>query len=115
MEDKTIKNGKKSELYQERRGGLFKKGNPGGGRPKGTKNFKTLFEVACKEVAKKSQLGEEPDNVIIEILKKGIKRALSQDYKFYQDILDRYFGKPQQKLELEETQKMIILDDEDEE
>jgi hypothetical protein len=80
----------------------FKPGQSGNpkGRPKGTKNFKTMFEMACKEVAKSLNLGEEPDRMMLKILQTGIKKALKGNYPFYKDTLDRYFGKATEKAEI---------------
>jgi hypothetical protein len=70
------------------------------GRPKGTKNFKTMFEMACKEVAESLNLGQEPDKVMLEIIKRGIKEIFKGNYSFYKDTLDRYFGKATEKAEI---------------
>ena len=45
-------NGSKSELYQEKPGGHFKEGNPGGGRTSGTRDFNTDFDEVVEEIAK---------------------------------------------------------------
>jgi len=74
-------------------------GNPAG-RPKGSKNFSTLFKKAIKDVAQKLELGEDPDAVEIEIIKKGIKEALSGKYPFYKDIFDRLYGQPTKSIDI---------------
>jgi len=75
-------------------------GNPAG-RPKGAKNFTTLFEKAVKEVAKKLELGEDPDAVEIQIIQRGIKEALAGKYQFYKDIFDRIYGQPKQPIDVD--------------
>jgi len=109
MEEKEqkIENSENAEIKQKKRRGappeyLFKPGQSGNpaGRPKGTKNFTTLFEKAVKEVAKKSELGKDPDAVEIEIIKRGIKEALAGKYPFYKDILDRIYGQPIKTIDL---------------
>jgi len=107
-EQKTenVENSEKTEIEQKKRRGapaeyLFKPGQSGNpaGRPKGSKNFTTLFEKAVKEVAKKLELGEDPDSVEVEIIKRGIKEALAGKYQFYKDIFDRIYGQPNIELE----------------
>jgi hypothetical protein len=78
-------------------------GNPAG-RPKGSKNFTTLFRKAVKEVAKKLELGEDPDSVEIEIIKRGIREALDGKYPFYKDIFDRLYGKPTENIDLKSSE-----------
>jgi hypothetical protein len=109
MEEKEqkIKNSENAENKQKKRRGappeyLFKPGQSGNpaGRPKGSKNFTTLFEKAVKEVAKKLELRRNPDAVEIEIIKRGIKEALNGKYPFYKDILDRIYGQPTKTIDL---------------
>jgi hypothetical protein len=68
-------------------------GNPAG-RPKGSRNYRTLFREAYKHIAKDLRLGKDPDALLVEILKRGIKEALRGNYNFYKDIMDRLYGKP---------------------
>ncbi len=74
----------------------FKKGQSGNpaGRPKGSRNYRTLFREAYVAIAKDLKLGKDPDALLVEILKRGIKEALKGNYPFYKDIMDRMFGKP---------------------
>ena len=92
----------------------FKRGNKG--KIKGTKNFKTIFEEAAIAVATALRLGNKPNAVEIEIVKKGIKQALVGDSSFYKDIMDRLYGKvkesheiemPEITKELQETREML--------
>jgi len=70
------------------------------GRPKGHRNFKTIFEEAAKEVAEVLKLGKKPDAVQIELVKRGIKEGLSGNYPFYKDLTERLFGKVQEKVDV---------------
>jgi hypothetical protein len=74
----------------------WKKGESGNsaGRPKGSRNYKTLFREAYVAIAKDFKLGKDPDVLLVEILKRGIKEALKGNYSFYKDIMDRLYGKP---------------------
>ena len=70
----------------------FEVGNPGGGRPLGSKNVQTLFREAMTKIA------EAQGITLIEVernlAKLGVDKALGGDYKFYQDTMDRLHGKP---------------------
>jgi len=81
-------------------------GRPGPGRPKGKRNFKTDFEIAAKEIAKALRLGETPEPVYIELMKRGIKSGLKGNYNFWKDIAERIYGKEADKLEVDENIKV---------
>jgi hypothetical protein len=70
--------------------------NPNG-RPKGAKNFKTIFFKALKKLAETND--KKAEELFIEIISKGISNARNGDYKFYKDILDRVYGKPQESID----------------
>jgi hypothetical protein len=91
----------------------FKKGQ--GGRPKGARNYKVLLREALIEVGKSLKLGKEPDQVLVEIVKKGIKQALRGNYPFYKDILDRLYGQAKQTIETEEKRVLVLIDEDEEE
>jgi len=82
-------------------------GNPAG-RPKGSRNFKTLFREACKLVAADLKLGKEPDAVQVELIKRGIKEGLSGSYQFYKDLMDRLHGQAKQPIEQENKGEITI-------
>ena len=88
-------------------------GNPKG-RPKGARNFKTIFLEASKAIAEALRLGKEPDKIQVEIVKKGIIQALKGNYAFYKDILDRLYGQAKQTIETEEKKILVLIDEEDE-
>ncbi len=91
----------------------FKKGDPRinrDGRPKGSKNFKTLFEEAVKELAEEY---EEADDAQKDIIHKGLQKAAEGDYRFFSYLIDRLHGKPTQKIEQEftdNTERKAITD-----
>jgi hypothetical protein len=64
----------------------FKKGESGNhaGRPKGSRNYKTLFREAYKHIAKDLRLGKDPDALFMEILKYHYKFF---NYFYFQNIL----------------------------
>ena len=118
MDDKEqkIENSGNAEIKQKKRRGappeyLFKPGQSGNpaGRPKGSKNFTTLFEKAVKDVAKKLELGEDPDSVEVEIIKRGIKEALAGKYPFYKDIFDRVYGQPKSNVDITSGDEKISI------
>jgi len=78
--------------------GKFVKGNPGGGRPQGSLDFKTKFYKMIDKIASNNNL--TPEEVEEQLLMVGYKRAKDGDYSFYRDIMDRVHGRPVQKSEL---------------
>jgi len=80
-----------------------------GNKPKGAKSFKTIFEAAAKEVAKALRLGEKPDAVQIELVKKGIRKGLKGDYSFFRDLMDRRYGRAPEKLDVTSGGKPLSL------
>jgi len=87
-------------------------GNPAG-RPKGSRNYRTLFREAYMAIAKDLKLGKDPDVLLVEILKRGIKEALKGNYSFYKDIMDRLYGKPKQTIETEEKRLLVLANKEE--
>lgn len=77
-------------------------GNPAG-RPKGKRDFKTDFEIACIHVADSLKLGDDPQAVHIELLKAGIKAGLKQKHPFWQEITNRIYGKVEEKVDVNLT------------
>ena len=68
------------------------------GRPKGTVGFKTIVDRAIKDIAKKNNIKESDAWDIL--IKRAYSEAKDGDYQFYRDLMDRYFGKPQQHVDL---------------
>jgi hypothetical protein len=71
-----------------------------------------LFREAYKRIAKDLRLGKDPDVLLVEILKRGIKEVLKGNYPFYKDIMDRLYGKPKQTIEKEEKKLLVVTDEE---
>lgn len=101
-EEKKIE---KSE--QNQKPWLWKKGQSGNpaGKPKGTKSFKTLFEEAVKKLG----MADNPTDVEIEILKKGIEMAKSGKFPFYKDMFDRIYGQPAKSIEIESDGLPVVI------
>jgi hypothetical protein len=93
----------------------FKKGQSGNpsGRPKGARNYKTIFREALLKVSEALKLGQEPDDVLVEIVKRGIAQALKGNYNFYKDILDRLYGQAKQMIETEEKRVLVLIDEDE--
>lgn len=106
---KPIVNGKKTEKKNkpdsDKEGrnpdGSFAPGNRlsvGKGRPLGSESFRTKFKRAIEVLAAKE--GKTFDELEADLIRVGFKNARSGDYHFYQDVMDRNFGKPKQPLEV---------------
>lgn len=108
----TVKTAKKQ---QKIRGKPFKKGVSGNpkGRPKGTLNFSTVFENALRKLSK----GKDEDISLLEekLVLTGFEKAMEGDYRYWNSIMDRRFGKDSKKQEdVEPKEKMILLFSEEE-
>lgn len=66
-------------------------GNPNG-RPKGKRNFDTLFKEAITKIAEAD--GKTLDEMEEQLVQVGYDKAREGDYRFWQDIFDRLHGKP---------------------
>ena len=80
----------------------FKKGESGNpnGRPKGRKNFATLFDEAIKSIAEARGDGKTADQIEADLVRAGIMKALKGNYYFYSYIMDRIHGKPLAKTDI---------------
>ena len=94
---KPIKNGEKSEIYQESCGGKFKKGNPGGGRPKDSFSLLTILKNKLQEMSPDGK--RNAAEVLIENI---VQDALDHDDKMREIILNYVEGKPRQSIEISE-------------
>ncbi len=107
-----------AEKQQKVRGKPFPKGVSGNpnGRPKGSRNFSTVFENALTKLSKR----KDGDTTELEekLVLVGFKKAMAGDYRYWNSIIDRRFGKDTKKQELEEQkpqeERMILLFSEDE-
>ncbi len=77
----------------------FKKGESGNpnGRPKGQKNYATLYREALEKIAKSKKMTFE--ELELELHQVGLDKALAGNDKFYHQVLDRIHGKPQQHVD----------------
>ncbi len=78
---------------------LFKKGQSGNpnGRPTGAENFSTKWRRAVEKIG--SQNGMTADEIEQQLLLVGYKKAKDGDFKFYQDVFDRVYGKAPQTVD----------------
>jgi hypothetical protein len=100
IEKEKQKNENTENSVKKVRGVPFKKGDDPrrnlNGKPKGTKNFTTLLEIAIKKLG----LGKTLDDLEIKVLKKGIEMAMKGKYPFYKDFFDRIYGQPTKSIDL---------------
>ena len=97
---------KPTELYQEKPGGKFKEGNPG--RPKGARNFSTLFKEALFKIAE--ERGLNPDEIETDLVVRAILEARGGNYNFYKDILDRIYGQAKQSWGFDEPITKLTIE-----
>jgi hypothetical protein len=78
----------------------YKKGQSGNpnGRPKGRRNFSTIFYDALENLAKKNDM--EPDQLETEIVEKALLSARKGDARFYKDLMDRLHGTAQTNVDV---------------
>lgn len=81
--------------------------NPNG-RPKGRKNFKTLFYEAIERIA--TEKGVKPDEFEIQLVEQAIRKGFNGDKGFYADTMDRVHGKADQTVNQNITLPQPILD-----
>jgi hypothetical protein len=106
MEKKTVKN-----TAGGRTRGLrppWKKGEkvPGAGRPKGQRNYETIYNAAIAKIAKANEMTpEEFENALEQV---GLKKAFKGDFQFYKNFQDRLYGKAVETQVLEVKGKLTI-------
>ncbi len=77
------------------------------GRPEGSKNFSSLMDEMVKEIAIERKISEAEVWGIL--IKKGYTEAEKGNYLYFRDILDRYFGKAPQPLDLPIGEGELII------
>jgi len=79
----------------------FKKGQSGNpnGRPKGQKNYKTLYKEALLKIAESK--GKTADEIEQDLATAGIMHAIKGNFSFYKDVMDRIHGKAEDNVNLE--------------
>lgn len=80
--------------------------NPNG-RPKGKKNFATIYREALEHLAKLNNT--TADALETEMYANALKKARAGDFAFYRDTLDRLHGKPVQTITGDETNPIHIV------
>lgn len=81
----------------------FKKGNPGGGRPKGSVSLVTILKRTLEnKVSLKDPLTKQEESKTISehLIKRFIAKALSGDMSAIKEVLERIDGKVLQKSEV---------------
>jgi len=78
-------------------------GNPAG-KPKGVKNWNTIFEKAIRKIAKEKNIKE--CDVEIDLVIRAIAEARGGNYNYYKDIFDRAYGKSTESIKLEGQMKL---------
>jgi hypothetical protein len=85
----------------------FKKGQSGNpkGRRKGQRDYRTLFWIALEHIA--NTQGMTAEEVEEALHAAGIVKAIKGDFFFYQEISNRVYGKPTDKMDLTSGGKTI--------
>lgn len=76
------------------------------GRAPNKQRFYSLFSEALKDVGRAN--GKKPEEIMVGIMARAIKYAYDGDFRYYQDIFNRLFGKPLQPMQIDHDE-----DDED--
>lgn len=94
------KNRTETDLTPRERSLANLKTDAGPGRPKGRRNFSTIFYDALEKLAEKN--GMEPDQLETEIVEKALLTARKGDHRFYKDLMDRLHGTPVHRTQMED-------------
>jgi hypothetical protein len=73
------------------------KTDAGPGRPKGQRNYATIYREALIKLATMNSM--EPEQMETDILLKGLASARKGDYRFWKDMHDRLHGTAPQRIE----------------
>jgi hypothetical protein len=91
------KNRKETELTGKEKRMLNLKRDAGPGRPKGQRDYATIYKEAMIILAKKN--ATTPEKLEAEMIANGAMLARKGDFRFYKDTLDRLHGTAVQKSE----------------
>jgi hypothetical protein len=99
MEENGAENEKNVSItWTDPNTGKFVKGNPGGGRPLKSENYRTIYRKALKHLA---QLNDTtPEALEVEMHANALKKARAGDFAFYRDVLDRVYGRAVQPTDI---------------
>ena len=89
----------------------FKKGESGNpnGRPKGQRNYATIYREALKKIAEAND--KTPEEIEEMMHQVGLNKALKGDYAFYRDINDRLHGKAPQPIGNVDGETLVVTFD----
>lgn len=93
---KDIKNTGKNTEFEKRKWKAGETGNPNG-RPKGQRNFATIYREAIEKIAKSKDM--TADEFEIQLVEQAIRKGFNGDTRFYTDTLDRIHGKATQSFD----------------
>ena len=82
----------------------FKPGNPG--RPLGSKNFTTLFDEAIRKIIKDQKINIK--NPELDLVIKAVVEALKGNFKYYEDLMNRVYGRPTYNFEGKTEREIIV-------
>jgi len=91
--------------------GQFVKGHPplpNAGHPLGKPNFGTDFDDVVEEIAKANNITTSEARKVL--LKKAYAEARNGNFPYSKDIFDRYYGKPQERVDLTSGGERLSLD-----
>ncbi len=80
------------------------------GRPVGSLDFKTKFEIFLNKLAKQNDMS--PQEIDEQLFAVAYKKAKEGDYQFWRDVHDRVYGKPLQKNETDITsqgERLVVI------
>jgi len=97
---KTVTEQSIEQSQQSEKPWQFKPGQSGNpnGRPVGSQSFSTKWKIFIDKVAAQNNM--TPQEIDEQLFSIGFKKAKEGDYRFYQDLHDRLYGKPKQVTEL---------------
>jgi hypothetical protein len=79
--------------------------NPNG-RPKGQRNFATIYREAIEKIAKSKDI--TADEFEIQLVEQAIRKGFNGDTRFYTDTLDRIHGKATQFIDETSTTEVTV-------
>lgn len=102
---------KKDPLKDKRNpDGTIKKGESGNlnGRPRGAKGYLAQWKKVVKKIADIEK--KDKNDIELDLIISGYKNALKGNYRFYQDILDRVYGKAVSHIEIKDEREDEVKD-----